>query len=117
MKEQKSKIRRFSTVFKKEKVELLDQSKITVKLICDTYEVTPAAVYKWKRKYSKLPKTERIVVERISEQEKTKELLKEKAELERALGRKELELDYWKTVVSQANELYNTDIEKKLNGK
>ena len=107
----KMKLRRtFSTAFKKEKVELLDQGKITVKELSDIYEVSGTAIYNWKKKFS-------IVVEKISEQRKNIELLKQIKELERAIGRKQLELDYYKSVVEIISKENGEDLEKKYKPK
>lgn len=116
--DKKMKLRRsFSTAFKKEKVELLDQGKITVKELSDIYEVSETAIYKWKKKFSRLKKTERIVVEKISEQRKNIELFKQIKELERVIGRKQLELDYYKSVVEIISKENGEDLEKKYKPK
>lgn len=114
----KRKLRRtFSTAFKKEKVELYEQGKITVKEIIDIYEVSGTAVYKWIKKFSKLENTERIVVEKISEENKNIELHKRIRDLEGAIGRKQLELDYYKSVVEIISEENGEDLEKKYKPK
>ena len=105
--------RRFSSAFKKEKVELLDQGKISTKEICLIYEVSSTSVYKWKKKYSKYSHSERIVVEKISEEKKNIELLKQVAELERVVGRKQIELDYYKTTLEVLSEDAGEDLGKK----
>ncbi|VAW30461.1 hypothetical protein MNBD_BACTEROID07-1989 [hydrothermal vent metagenome] len=114
MNNKKRKVRRtFSTAFKKEKVELLEQGKIKVKDLSLIYEVSDRAIYNWLRKYSKLGTTERVVVEKISEEKKNIELLQHIRELEQALGRKQLELDYYKSVVELINEGKGEDDLKK----
>ena len=109
--------RHFSTAFKKEKVELLDQKKISVKELSDIYEVSCRAIYSWKHKYSKFEKEERIVVEKISEESKNITLLKQIAELERVVGKKQLEIDYYRTTIEVINDQYGEDIEKKYKPK
>lgn len=103
----------FSTAFKKEKVKLLDQGKTTVKALSELYDVSTRSVYTWRKKYSKLPQSERLVVEKISEEKKTLELMKHVRELEMALGRKQLELDYYKSIIEVISEEEGEDIEKK----
>ena len=105
--------RRFSTAFKKEKVELLDEGKISVKELSRIYEVSETSIYTWKRKYSKYKPTERIVVEKISEEKKNAELLKRIAELERIIGKKQLEIDYYKTTLEVISETSGEDLKKK----
>ena len=113
MKSQRKTRRTFSTAFKKEKVELLDLGKITVKELSEVYEVSKTAIYKWKKKYSRLGQSERIVVEKISEEAKNKELLKRIRELERIVGKKQLELDYYKTAMDILSEEEGEDLLKK----
>jgi transposase-like protein len=103
----------FSTAFKKEKVELLDQGKMSVMELSKVYEVSCTSIYKWKRKFSRYSKTDRVVVEKISESQKNIELLKKIAELERAVGRKQLEIDYYKTTLAIINQEAGEDLEKK----
>jgi transposase-like protein len=114
MKTTNNRQRRFSTAFKKEKVELIDQGKISIKELCAIYEVSQTSVYKWKKKYSKYyTNSERIVVEKISEEKKNIELLKQIAELERVVGKKQIELDYYKTTLDVLSEEAGEDLKKK----
>ena len=105
--------RTFSTSFKKEKVELIDNGKLSVRDVSNLYGVSCTAVYKWVKKFSKLPKDERIVVEKISEQTKNKHLLKTIQDLERTIGKKQLELDYYKAIIDLVSEETGEDIKKK----
>ncbi len=106
--------RTFSTEFKKEKVLLIEQGKLKVSEVSKMYEVTQTAVYKWLSKYSKsYPKTERLVVEKISEEAKTLDLMKKVAELERVIGKQQLQIIYKEAVIQSASELIGEDIEKK----
>ena len=113
MKKSDKRHRRFSTAFKKEKVELLDKSKVSVKELGRIYEVSETSIYNWKRKYSKYEPSERIVVEKISEEKKNVELLERIAELERIIGKKQLEIDYYKTTLEVINETAGEDLKKK----
>ena len=106
-------IRHFSTAFKQEKVRMFEEKKITVREISELYSVSRAAVYKWIRKYGKLPRTERLVIEKESEEVKTMELLKRIRDLEAALGRKDIENTYLKEVIKQASAHLGYDLEKK----
>lgn len=117
MKSERKVRRTFSVSFKKEKVKLIEQGTISVRELGIIYEVTPTAIYKWIRKYSSLAKSERIVVEKISEEAKNKELLVRIGELERAVGKKQLELDYYKSAIEMINEEEGEDILKKYRPK
>ena len=108
--------RTFSIEFKKEKVLLIEQGKLKVSEVSKMYEVTQTAVYKWLLKYSKsYSKTERLVVEKISEEAKTLDLMRRVAELERVIGKQQLQIIYKEAVIQSASELIGEDIEKKYN--
>ncbi len=113
MKREKKRIRIFSEAFKREKVKLIDEGKLSVRQISDIYEVSSRSVYNWMQKFSSIARNERIVVEKISEANKTKELYNRLRDLEQALGKKQLELDYYKEVVKIASEERGEDLEKK----
>jgi transposase-like protein len=117
MKKQRKTQRTFSTAFKQEKVELIEQGKVSVKELSSIYEVSGTAIYNWLRKYSKLAPTERVVVEKKSEEQKNIELVKRIRELEQVIGRKQLELDYYKEVVEIISEEEGEDISKKYRPK
>jgi len=106
-------LRRFSTAFKKEKVELIESGKVSVIELSRIYEVSTTSIYNWIRKYSKHGSNERVVVEKISEEQKNIELLQRVRDLEQALGRKQLELDYYKSIVEVIKEEEGEDVEKK----
>lgn len=103
----------FSTALKKEKVKLIDEGKLTVKQVSELYEVSQTAVYNWIKKYTTISRDERIVVEKISEAQKTQELYRQVRDLEQALGRKQMELDYYKEIVKLESESEGIDVEKK----
>ena len=68
--------RSFSTEFKKEKVALIEKGKLRIRDVVNTYQVSQTSVYKWLIKYGvNYSKTERVVVEKISEENKSIELL------------------------------------------
>jgi len=114
MNKDKKTIRTFSESFKKEKVKQIEEKQITVLQLSRIYEVTPSAIYKWIWKYSKYGgKSEKIVVEKESEGHKNMQLLKKIAELERLLGQKQIEVEYFKKVLEFGEELTETDIKKK----
>lgn len=112
------KVRRtFSISFKREKVSLIENGKLSVRELSIIYEVSPTAIYKWIKTYSNLPTTERVVIEKISEQAKNRELLVRIGELERAVGKKQLELDYYKSAIEVLNEAEGEDLLKKYKPK
>lgn len=103
----------FSETFKKEKVSDITSGLSSVKEICELYEVSRTAVYKWIYKYS--PHHERgtiQVVQMESEATKTKLLKSRVVELEAALGRKQLEIDILNKLIELANKDLQIDIKK-----
>lgn len=114
MKKQTRSIRTFSATFKQDKVKLLDSGKISVLELSKIYDVSIASIYKWKKKYSALQPGERIVVEKISEEKKNIELLKQIRELEQIIGKKQIELDYYKSAIEILSEQQGEDLLKKF---
>ncbi|MDD2635726.1 MAG: transposase [Bacteroidales bacterium] len=110
--------RTFSSEFKKEKVLLIEQGKLTVSSVSKAYGVSRAAIYKWIHKYGlNYQKGERIVVEKISEEIKTKELQDKVVKLEQVIGQQQLQLIYKESVIKCASEHYGEDIEKKYDSR
>jgi transposase len=108
--------RTFSVEFKKEKVQLIELGKLSVSMVSKSYGVTRTAVYKWIHQYgTNYQKGERIVVEKVSEEIKTLELLDKVAELERVIGQQQLQLIYKESVIKCASDHFGEDIEKKYN--
>ena len=117
MKKSEKQRRVFSAAFKREKVGLLDQGKLKVSDISKIYNVSTVSVYRWRKKFSSISIGEKVVVEKISEAKKTLELYNQVRDLEQALGRKQMELDYFKKVVELASEEKGEDFEKKYKPK
>jgi transposase-like protein len=117
MKKNEKQRRVFSEAFKREKVGLLDQGKLKVLDISKIYNVSTVSVYRWRKKFSSISIGEKVVVEKISEAKKTLELYSQVRDLEQALGRKQMELDYFKKVVELASEEKGEDLEKKFKPK
>jgi transposase len=105
--------RNFSEEFKKEKVKDLVNRKIRVTELCKLYDVSRTTVYQWLYLYSDLEKGTKMVVQMESEQHKTLELLERVAELERALGQKQLEIDFLTKVIEVESKEQGIDIKKK----
>ena len=108
------KIRHFSTAFKKEKVDLIKKRKLKVKDVSDVYGVSKGAVYKWLHKYGNIPKGERIVVEKTSEEAKNIDLLKRIKDLESEIGRMHIENILLSKVIDCGSELLGEDLKKKF---
>jgi transposase len=113
MLQKESIIKHFSEAFKREKVKLYQEGKVSALQIQRMYSVSSSAVYKWIAKYGTLPKGERMVVEKQSEAVKVLYYMDKVAELERALGQLHLEVLYSNEVIVQASAELGIDLKKK----
>jgi transposase len=105
----------FSDALKKKLVKEIEQNKVTVTKVSREYQVSYQAVYAWLRKFSSnLYPTTTIVMQMDSEQYRTKELEKKIAELEAALGRKQMEIDFLNKMIEIADQDLGTDIKKNI---
>ena len=104
----------FSLELKLALVKQLESGKLRVVEVCKTYGVSHTAVYKWLHKYSQLYQKEtRVVVEGKSVSKKNQELKDRIKELERAVGQKQMRIDYLEKVVEHASDRAGYDVEKK----
>lgn len=104
----------FSESFKRAKVKEIEAKRLKISEICHLYEVSRSAVYKWLKKYGqKTEKNVKIVVEMESDAQRTKLLLERVAELERAVGLKQLEIDYLNELLSVESQEVGYDVKKK----
>lgn len=119
-KKERLKIRQFRTFseeFKRQKVQLIVEKKVSIADVSFLYKVSKVTVYRWVYMYS--PEHEqgiKQVVQMQSEEHKTKELLRQVAELERAVGQKQLQLDYLERLVQVSGESLKIDLKKTFGG-
>lgn len=105
----------FSEVVRKQAVSDVESGKITVREISRDLMVSEQAIYKWIYRYSRyLMKNKVMVVEDQSEKSKTKELEARLRQVEAALGRKQMEVDFLSKMIDLANEEYKLNIKKNL---
>lgn len=105
----------FSDKLKKKIVKDIEQGKVNVLGVSREYEVSQVAVYKWLKKYSAhLHPSTTLVVQMESEQYRSKELEKKVAELEAALGRKQMEIDYLNKLIEIAGQDIGIDLKKNI---
>lgn len=107
-------MRTFSTEFKKEKVTLIQAGKLKISELSLIYGVSKTSVYNWIKIYSTLPKTEKMVVEKVSEERKNIELVRKIAELESIIGKQQISLIYLESVISCGTDLLGEDLIKKF---
>jgi transposase len=107
-------MRQFSKEFKKEKVQLLFEKKITVKELSTLYSVSETSIYKWIKAFSTLPANERMVIEKESEERKNLALLKKIADLEGIIGKQQVEVLFLESVIACGSNLMGEDLKKKF---
>jgi len=107
--------RTFSEAIRKQTVKDIEAGKCSVLQASRELSVTPGAVYKWVHLYSRyLSKNKVMVVEEKSEAYRSKELEKRLHDMEAALGRKQMEIDFLNKIIDLANDEYKTDLKKNL---
>lgn len=106
--------RNFSESFKRSIVKDLDNGKIRVRDVIEEYSVSKSSVYRWIWAYSIHKKRQsRVIVEDRSDQSRVKELEAQVKELQAALGRKQMEVEYQAKLMELASKEHNIDFEKK----
>lgn len=106
--------RHFDLGLKLRLVSQIDQGQLSVSEVSKIYGVSSTAVYKWLHKYSDIyQKQTRVIVEHKSISKKNQELRQRIAELEQALGHKQMRLEYLEQIIASASNRLGEDIEKK----
>lgn len=106
--------RRFSEGVKRESVSRIEKGKIRISALCAELDVSRASVYRWLSKYSLTYGTPyRIIVEKKSQTNKVKELQLQLKELEAALGRKQMQVDYLSKLIELTEAEEGIEILKK----
>jgi transposase-like protein len=105
--------RSFSEEFRKSKVKEIQSGQLRVQDLCRLYDLSRTSVYKWIYLYSDVEKGVKTVVQMESESHKTKLLQERVAELERIVGKKQMEIDYLNVCLEVASEEVGYDLKKK----
>lgn len=106
--------RYFSESFRISKVREIEKNLTTVLEISRTYEVSTTSVYKWLYRYSSLRKKGvRQVVELMSDTIKIEALKRKIAELEQAVGQKQILLEFQEKLLELASKEVGYDLKKK----
>ncbi len=104
----------FSVDFKRSKVKELTLKQVRIKDLCELYGISRQTVYNWLYAFSpEHSKGVKLVVQMESETQKTKLLQQRVAELERVIGQKQLEIDFFERMLLIASEEVGYDIKKK----
>jgi transposase len=105
--------RQFSEEFKRTVVNEFESGKFSVPQLGRIYKIHVQIIYRWIYKYSNFnEKSIRIVEMKESSSEKLKNLEKKVKELERAVGQKQLYIDYMEKMMEIAKEDLGIDIKK-----
>jgi transposase-like protein len=106
----------YSESFRKARVSEYESGRYTVAEICRLYGISDGSVYQWIYRYSTYNKKGyKVVEEKNSGQSRVKEMEQKIADLERALGQKQVRVDYLENLIELANEKYSTDLKKNSN--
>lgn len=105
--------RKFSEDFKLKIVNEYESGKHSVCEMEKIYDISNVSIYQWIYKYSKYNKKSIKVVEmKNSQAEKIKKMEVRIKELERAVGQKQMNIDYLEKMIDLAKEYYDIDIKK-----
>lgn len=108
--------RKFSEDFKLKIVREYESGKHSVYEMEKIYDISNASIYQWIYKYSKYNKKSIQVVEmKDSQAEKIKMMEARIKELEQAVGKKQMNIDYLEKMIELAKEHYDIDIKKNSN--
>jgi transposase len=113
MKRHKVQRRVFSDELKKQVVKDIENGKASIASVCREFSVSDVSVYNWLHKYSSfLKRGTKLVVELKSESYRSRELEKELKEVQAALGKKQLQVDFLEMLLELASRELGTDIKK-----
>ena len=105
--------RQFSEQIKRKVVGEFRAGRYTVQELADLYSCSFQTIYKWIYKYSPADTPSVTVVEMSkSTDQKVKDLQDQIARLERALGQKQIQVDFYEKMIELAKEKYDIDIKK-----
>jgi transposase len=106
--------RYFSEEFKRQKVSDVENHLISIAQLSRDYQVSKTSIRKWLYKYSAMKKKkEKIVYQTESDAMRVKQLQDRIKELERAVGQKQLKIDFLEKMIEFAEEDFKIDIKKK----
>lgn len=106
----------FSEDFKLKIVKSYESGEYSVPELEKIYDINNVSIYKWIYHYSRYnEKNIKVVEMKDSEFKKIKDLEERNKELERALGQKQMNLDYLEKMIELAKKQYNIDIKKNSN--
>ena len=110
--------RKFSEEFKRQVVQEFESKQFSVSELSRLHEISFQSIYRWIYRYSMINKPKTIMVEfKDSSTRKLKAYEKKIEQLERALGQKQLRIDFLEQVIQQADHHYQADLKKNFDSK
>jgi len=107
--------RSFSDTFKRDKVREIELGLVRISEVKMQYCVSETSIYRWIRKFGTQKEApERLIVETMSDTRALLELKKRIAELERLVGQKQIEVEFYKKMIDLAQEHYGIEIKKTI---
>jgi len=108
--------RKFSEDFKLKIVQQYEQGEMSILELEKFYDIGNSIIYSWIYQFSKYNKKGVQVVEfKDSQMNKVKQQEERIKDLERALGQKQMHIDYLEKMLELAKEEYDIDIKKNSN--
>lgn len=108
-----SKHRKYSDEFKRQIVKEFESGKFSVFQLSKLHGMSRAMIYNWIYKFSTFnEKGFRVIEMKDSSSKKMQEMEARNKELEAALGRKQIQIDYLEKMVELAKSELNIDIKK-----
>lgn len=105
--------RLYSEEFKLHMVKLFESGQRTVLELTREYKLREPTIYRWIYKYSDYNKKSVQIVEmKDSQQSKIEDLDKKVKDLEQAVGRKQMNIDFLEKMIELAQDQYDIDIKK-----
>ncbi len=105
--------RNFSATFKRDKVREIELGFSRISEVSKQYGVSTTSVYRWLRIFgTEKQSPERLIVETMSDTRALKELKERIAELERLVGQKQIEVEFYKKMIDLAQDHYGIEIKK-----
>lgn len=106
--------RTFSPTLRKDIVGFIESGTLNVAAASREYQVSATTIYRWIYRYSTYNKKGAVlVVDKDSQSEKLKQMQQRIADLERAVGHKQMQIDYYEKFIDLASEEVGEDLKKK----
>jgi transposase len=108
----------YSEDYQRWMVSQVEQGNYSILELGREHSINPGSIYRWLYKYSSsLKKKDLLVKQKDSEKEKTKALEKRIAELERVIGKKQMEIDFLEKMVEIGSKELGVDLKKNFSTK